>query len=230
MKPTFTWILAAACVATALLAAAPVRACDPESFVDSHGDGVLRGRDGKWRRVWLELHQQWLRFEFETPKGPTGRLAVLGEIVDGRAWLFPVRYAGHNIPRNAQVTWRTSIREAFAEFGMPTEAVEFVEHYRWGDADKADETVNGIACRYPDAYRSVGTGGQTRLTERACLHRTGMPVALKNAYGERVFELKHISLGATPRRFLRPPFRVTDKRPKYLGGFTCGGGAAAPPP
>lgn len=214
-------------IVVTFMGSAPAVACEPYAFEDAAGQGRVLGPDGKWRMLQIEVHGQWVRYEYAHPRAPWGRLVVVGEIVDGRAWLFPLKIGGGLLPNEARVTWSTSLVDALAEIHLPATMVSRLMYPPTPHPEEVRrDLVNDIACTYTRPSLSA------RPDRVACLHSSGMPVIVRNDRGEEVFELQRIVMRpVSAGRFRRPPgYPITAKRPKYLGGFTCGGGSPAPPP
>jgi len=219
----------AAAVAAIILGATSTNAaaCEGYEFKDARGAGRVRGPDGKWRSLSIEIHAQWLRYEYAHPRAPWGRLVLIGEIASGKAWLFPLAVGGGMIPSEARVRWQTTVGDGLAEFHLPVTTVSRAEtaFTPYGEEPVTD-AVNGIPC----VYARLSFSGPVDPT--VCFHDSGMPVIIKNARGERIFELRSIVVAPVHRsRFDRfPTYPVTTKRPKYLGRLTsCGDRTAAPP-
>jgi hypothetical protein len=217
-----TWGLALALATSAF--ASSVHACVEYSFSPLFAEARIRGRDGVWRAAFIEAADKDIRIEYAHPRTPWGRLVVSGNVISGEALVFPIKISAP-VPDKARVTWKTSLSAALPEVGLNDGFLEapfasVISSERSARVSK----FRGYECVF--GYKYVGGAKDWAIDKSVCVHESGLPLFMNRADGRRVFEVERLVLqprGGVPRvRFTAPAgYRLTDKKPEYLTGYTC---------
>ncbi|MDB5472142.1 MAG: hypothetical protein JWR84_3702 [Caulobacter sp.] len=211
-----------AILAAATLIAGQAQACISYSFDPVYAEARIRDGKGVWRDAWIEASGKSIRIEYAHSRTPWGRLVMTGHVTNGTALVFPVATTG-SVPEAAKVTWKTSLREGMPEFNLPNSFFEAPFDARVWTNESVDRRTrfNGIPCVFGFVWN--GDDVPSGADRSYCVHESGIPVFMKDANGRSIFEVRRLQKRAIPAvRFQAPKaYPLTDKKPKYLEGFTC---------
>lgn len=210
-----------AVLAAATLIAGQAQACISYAFDPVYAEARIRDGGGVWRNAWIEASGKNVRIEYAHARTPWGRLVMTGHVSKGTALVFPVATTGA-VPEAAKVTWKTSLVEGMPEFNLPKSFFEapFDKSVAGNEGVDRRTLFNGIPCVFGLVWNGDGPSGANRSY---CVHESGIPLFMKDEKGRSIFEVTRVQSRAIPAvRFQAPKaYPLTDKKPKYLEGFTC---------
>jgi hypothetical protein len=174
----------------------------------------IRDAHGAWRKASVEANGTYVRIDYAARTTPWGRLVMFGDLEHGRAFVFPQADAGA-VPREAQVTWKTSFDEAMPLVGLKPNFLG-----RLGDSAAPLQYFHGYRCK------AARVQNQHRPFDSSiCVSASGLPLFVRGADGRNVFEIIKLRMGpiAASQFAIPAAFAISDLRPKYLTTYSCSG-------
>lgn len=211
---------AVAIAAVVVAQATPALACFRFQYAPAVAEARVRWADGTWRPVTIKVRKTRVRFEAADPRVPWGRTVVIGDIANGRAAIFPMSVSGP-VPKEAQVTWRTSLSTALAEISLSDTMIG-----RTPFSDAPLVRNGNLPCR-PAANLERQTNDPTVcvLDEETYAYGQALPAFASSPSGERYFQLARMEKREVAADEFKAPgnFPVSFKRPAYLKSWNCSG-------
>lgn len=201
---------------TAILQAAPASACAKFQYQPAVAEARMRGTDGVWRPLHIEVGGSRMRLEYDSTRSASGRVGMVFEVESNAALVFPTPGA-RTPPRQAEVVIPVTLDAALAGLGLSRRILA-----RTTSPALPRQKVGQISCT---AAWDFDLQREDRSICLASARRDpygGLPAYALDGQGRRIFEMTAVTYRPVPDARLRPPprFRIAGVEDTRSG---CGG-------
>jgi hypothetical protein len=215
-------LLLGALTATVALQGTPVLACAAFPYEDAVAEARVRGADGRWRPLHIEVSGPLMRLEYDSTRSASGRVGIVFDVERDKALVFPAP-GQFEAPRQARIAIPTMLDAALAGPGVPKAVVGRFPARRYPRTAPRDG-------RFPcyDALREANSADD-RADKSVCVvelgenRGVGLPAYAVDRGGKRVFELLSVTYQPVPIERFRAPAGFQVASPALNRRTTCGG-------
>lgn len=194
----------------------PALACAPFLYESAIAEARIRGADGVWRPVQVEVEASRMRLEYDSTRSASGRVGMVFNVASNSALVFPAP-GRHAPPRQAQVAVPMTLDAALAGLGLSRNVLA-----RWGTGDAPLQRVGRLTCSAAWDFDLHKVDDSICVISTSVKDRHGLPAYVLDKTGRRIFEVTAVTYRAVPDARFRAPagFRNAGREIRQFG---CGG-------
>lgn len=216
--------LALTVAVTVFLQASAAHACAAFTYADAVAEARVRGADGQWRPLQIEVSGPLMRLEYDSTRSASGRVGIVFDVESDRALVFPAP-GPFEAPKQARIAIPMTLHSALSGPGLPKTLLARypLRGYPVASAPRAGR----FPCR--DALGEPYTDVRDRSDRSVCVidlgeqRGVGLPAYATDSAGKRVFELVKVSYRAVPLERFRAPAGFQVATPSLRRRTTCSG-------